>query len=103
VLLSQQCGELCQPGWRLQCQDADNGLASGAVGEFAKRLQHRIVGFLAPISLDALTVHDAQAGSLGVTLKLVDQRGLPDPGFAGNEYDLTFSLQRFSQCSVQLG
>ena len=71
VFALQQGRELHQPGWRLRSQDIDDFIASRAPAELAERLQHRVVGFLAAISLHALATRERMLREIGDAVETI--------------------------------
>jgi hypothetical protein len=73
-----------------------------APAELPQRLQHRVVGLLTAVALDALAARDAPPhGGRRLALELVDQGGLADARLPGDEDELPVVPQHPPQAVVQ--
>src|SRR5262245_22357032 len=100
----QQRGKLDEPGRGLCRQNLDDGVSAGSAAQPGDGLQHRVVGFLASIALNTLTLRDANVSRLGAgpAREGVHHRGLADPGLPGDEDDLPLASQHLQKTLAEL-
>ena len=85
------------PVGRVHAERRVDGRLFGAAAHRRNRLEQRHVGLTAPVVLDALSAADActrPGRTTQIGERRVDERRLPDPGFAGDEGDLSPAARR---------
>ena len=85
---------LHQPGGRVHRHGLHDGVAASTAAQLPERFQHRVIGFLAAVALDALPVRDTYVRHVRRSLlqEGIDQGGFPQARLPSEQDDLSLTV-----------
>src|SRR5262249_8628872 len=96
-------GKLSQPCRRMLIENGDDAFAVRMSAKLAERFQHRQIWLARAVLFDALSPANKHPTPVGKRRGVgVDDSGFSNAGLAGDEHELSLTIERPSRASLQL-